>query len=210
MTYIRGNKAEFDAWEALGAEGWNWDTLYPYFKKAERFSPPTEAQIVAGASYDVEHHGYSGNVHVGYQSAMMNGSFHSAVQTTWEELGYPRNVDPNGGDVSGFSVWPQTLDRDANLRYDASRAYYIPVEHRPNLFIVKGAARKILWSAGAAGCGLTAEGVEFTDSHNQTTTLGASREVVLSAGALATPLILESSGVGNPQCVRPSELPKQS
>lgn len=66
MTYIRADAAEIDAWEALGNKGWNWDTLLPYYKQTERFTPPTTAQKDVGASFDPQYHGAHGDLHAGF------------------------------------------------------------------------------------------------------------------------------------------------
>ncbi|KAH9900433.1 putative GMC oxidoreductase [Xylariomycetidae sp. FL2044] len=198
MTYVRGDKAQFDAWESLGNEGWNWETLYPYYKKAEQFSAPTEAQIAAGASYEPGYHGEEGPVTTGYPFSMLNGTFHETVQKAWEALGYAKIPDVNGGDVRGFSLWPQTLDRDKNVRQDAARAYFYPVEDRPNLKIIRGAATKVTWADREAhDAAVVAEGVEYINAYGRVVSITASREVILSAGALISPLILEASGVGS-------------
>ncbi|KAI0481500.1 GMC oxidoreductase [Xylaria cf. heliscus] len=204
MTYVRGDKPQFDAWEGLGNEGWNWDTLYPYYKKAEKFTIPDAAQVAAGAAYVPEAHGESGHVHTGFPFALINGSFHELATETWEELGFPRIDDPNVGSVRGFSVWPQTLDRDQNLRYDAARSYYYAVEDRPNLTLIKGTVKKINWAkkSAATSAAAVAEGVEYVTPDGKLVELTASKEVILSAGALRSPLILESSGVGNPSLLK--------
>ncbi|KAI0527870.1 GMC oxidoreductase [Xylaria bambusicola] len=197
MTYIRGDKAQFDAWEALGNEGWNWDALYPYFKKAEQFTVPSAAQTAAGATYEPSAHGDAGYVHTGYPFSLINGSFNALAVDTWAALGHPLNEDPNAGSVYGFSAWPQTLDRDQNIRFDAARAYYYAVEDRPNLTLIKGTVKKIIWSAEASETSV-AEGVEYVAPDGTLRKATAAKEVILSAGALRSPLILESSGVGNP------------
>ncbi|KAI1457785.1 putative GMC oxidoreductase [Annulohypoxylon moriforme] len=198
MTYIRGDKAEFDAWEALGNDGWNWETLYPYFKYVERFSPPTAAQIDAGASFNPEYHGEDGPLTTGFPYELINGSLYSLAEDSWDKLGYSLNPDVNSGETRGFSLWPQTLDRDADIREDAARAYYYPVEKRSNLKIIKGTVAKLTWADSATSDGLlSADGVEYRDSSNKTTTLSAAKEILLSSGALRTPLILEHSGIGN-------------
>ncbi|KAI1768750.1 putative GMC oxidoreductase [Hypoxylon sp. FL1150] len=199
MTYIRGDKAEFDAWEYLGNDGWNWGTLYPYMKQVESFSPPTVAQQAAGATFNPEYHGRDGAVTTGFPFELLNGTFHELVQQSWEKLGYPLNPDVNSGETRGFDVWPQTLDRDADVRQDAARAYYYPVEQRPNLKIIKGTVTKITWAdTVASGSPLLANGVEYQTPDGQTLAITAEREVLLSAGAVRSPLILESSGIGNP------------
>ncbi|CAJ2506396.1 Uu.00g005260.m01.CDS01 [Anthostomella pinea] len=199
MTYIRGDKAEFDAWETLGNDGWNWDTIFPYLKKVERFTSPTEAQVDNLASWDPSYHGERGPLDTGFPFSLVNGSFHADVRTTWETLGYEFNQDMNGGDVRGFSVWPQTLDRDKNIRADAARAYYYLIEDRPNLTIIKGTVKRMTWAnSSAAAEDAVADGAEYVTVDGQIAKIRASKEVILSAGALRSPLILESSGVGNP------------
>ncbi|KAI1122909.1 GMC oxidoreductase [Nemania abortiva] len=200
MTYIRGDKAQFDAWEALGNEGWNWDSLYPYYKKAEKFTIPSTAQAAAGATYDPEVHGEEGHVHTGFPFSLVNGSFHEIATETWGALGYPFNEDVNTGNVSGFDAYPSTLDRDLNVRSDAARSYYYAIEDRPNLTLIKGTVKRIVWADSSASgqSNLVAKGVEYVTPGVELVQLTASKEVILSAGALRTPLILESSGVGNP------------
>ncbi len=70
---------------------------------------------------------------VGYSYVLLNGSFHETVESTWQALGIPHTPDANGGHVRGFTVWQSTLDREANVREDAARAYYYPFQSRPNL-----------------------------------------------------------------------------
>lgn len=200
MTYIRGDKAQFDAWQSLGNEGWTWEALHLYYLKAEKFTIPSTAQAAAGATYDPEVHGEAGHVHTGFPFSFTNSSFHSLAAETWGTLGYEINEDVNAGSVRGFSAWPQTLDRDRNIRFDAARAYYYAVEGRPNLTLIKGTVKKITWAdSKAAGRAAVAEGVEYVAPDGKLVSIAVAKEVILSAGALRTPLILESSGVGNPR-----------
>ncbi|XXH04816.1 hypothetical protein Hte_011238 [Hypoxylon texense] len=199
MTYIRGDKAEFDAWEYLGNDGWNWEAIYPYMKQIERFSPPTVAQQAAGASFNPEYHGEDGTVTTAFPFELSNGTFHELAQQAWKKLGYPLNPDVNSGETRGFSVWPQTLDRDADIREDAARAYYYPAEQRANLKIIKGTVTKITWADPVtSNSPLSANGIEYQTPDGQTLAITATREVLLSAGAVRSPLILERSGIGNP------------
>lgn len=199
MTYIRADAAEIDAWEALGNEGWNWNTLLPYYKRTERFTPPTETQEDFGASFEPEYHGDQGNLHVGFRYALPNGSFHGLVQKTWENVGYSVNPDVNSGDTRGFDVWPMTIDRQSDLRWDSARAYYYPVEDRNNLVLIKGTGLSLEWDNEANSHIEKATGVRYVDDKNQRVTVGVDKEVILSSGALRTPLLLEMSGIGNPR-----------
>ena len=101
--------------------------------------------------------------------------------------------------MRGFSVFPQTIDRDANVREDAARAYWHPVEDRPNLSIIRGSVHKVTWANSLKDEKVVAEGLEYVNQDNETVIIKASKEVILSAGSLRTPLILELSGVGNPR-----------
>ncbi|KAI0024722.1 GMC oxidoreductase [Xylariomycetidae sp. FL0641] len=200
MTYVRGDIAELDAWEALGNKGWNWDTMWPYYKKSENFAKPTEPQRSAGALASPSYHGEGGNVDVGFQNPLMRGNFHELVQQSWETLGIPRNADPNGGDVRGLSIWPQTLNSAENIRADAARSYYYPVDGRENLVIINGTANRISWAESSTeNESVIARGMEYIAPDGKSHTITASREVILSAGAVRSPLILEGSGVGNPR-----------
>lgn len=210
MTYVRGDAPELDAWAALGNPGWDWSTLYPYYLRGESFAPPTEAQVAAGAAWNPPFHGESGPLRTGYPYEMLNGTLFDRLATTWEVLGQGRNRDSSGGDVRGFAAWPMTVDRDAGVREDAARAYLWGAVGRPNLDLVQGTVKRVLWEDG--GCvttqgwavqdeeaALMARGVEYETPNGETVTNVANREVILSAGAIRTPLILEQSGVGNPE-----------
>lgn len=199
MTYIRADAAEIDEWEALGNEGWNWEALLPYYRKVERFTRPIMAQVAAGASYEPEYHGEDGELHVGFRYALANGSFEKIVQEGWKDSGYPVNLDVNAGDTRGFDVWPQTVDRESDVRWDAARAFYYRVQHRANLRMLNGTAIRLVWSTKDGSRGKKATGVEYTNTKNETIVVTIGKEAILSAGSLRTPLILESSGIGNPQ-----------
>lgn len=201
MTYLRGDRAEVDAWEKLGNDGWNWDALWPHYKAVERFEVPTPAQAAAGASWDPAFHGLAGELTTGYPFELLNGTLHETWRQTWEGLGFPWNPDANGGDIRGISIWPETLDRDADTREDASRAFLQPIVSRPNLKIIQGTVKRLTWREGNATCEADADGVEYLTAAGDSVTVQARKEVILSAGSLRSPLILESSGVGHPEYV---------
>ena len=197
MTYVRGDEAQFNAWEKLGNPGWNWNTLLRYYKQIERFYTPENWQQAVGASFDRDVHGLSGDLHVGFNPDMPNGTFYDTIKQTFRNVGEPTNPDASSGHTRGFDVWPQTIDPARNLRWDAAMAFYWPVQGRPNLQLVNGTVSRIIWESG---CEMpTAGGVEYIDPAGETRTLAANKEVILSAGALRTPLVLEMSGIGNPR-----------
>lgn len=197
MIYIRGDKAQFDAWEDLGNEGWNWDSVFAYAKQGEKFAVPTASQTVAGAGYEAGAHGESGPLAVGYPFDLSNSSFYEKASQTWEALGFEKNTDLNGGSIHGYNLAPETLDRDANVRASSAHAYYEPFKSRENLKIVRGTVKRITWSSATGDA--VASGFEYVDPSGQQVLIGATREVILSASAYRNPLILEASGVGNPK-----------
>jgi choline dehydrogenase-like flavoprotein len=196
MTYVRAEKSQIDSRGAIENQGWSWDELFPYYKKSEDFTIPTAKVLAAGGSYIPGYHGDSGPLKVGYYIDLLEGDFPKTVETTWQNIGIPHNQDVNGGHVRGFTVWPSTLDRHANVRENATRAYYYPIQSRPNLYIfLNTTASKILWKDSTGQ--VEQDGVEMI-STGEVISLKANREVILSGGSLRSPAILELSGIGNP------------
>lgn len=201
MTYSRAQKSQIDAWEEIGNEGWNWDTLFPYFKKGEQFQDPGNFSWSEGTgiTYDPAYHGYTGPLKVGWTSSQLNDGLAQTLNTTFENFtpSIPYNRDLNGGQMVGYSIYPKTVDSTLNIREDAARAYYYPYQSRSNFHVwMNTSANKITWKNGTTA---TADGVEVTFSNGTVAVVKASREVILAAGALKSPVLLELSGVGNPE-----------
>ncbi|KAI1359865.1 glucose oxidase [Xylaria arbuscula] len=193
MAYVRGDRAQLDAWEELGNPGWNWNELFPHFKKVEKMFLPEPWQVDLGASIRPHNHGFGGELHVGYDITRQNTSFYSALEKSWAALDQPANDDVNGGSTRGSEICPQTLDPELNRRWDAASAFLWPVADRPNLHLINGTATKVRHSAS---------GVKYTTPDNEVRIALVSREVILSAGTFRTPLILERSGIGNPRLLK--------
>ncbi|KAJ6159400.1 Glucose-methanol-choline oxidoreductase N-terminal [Penicillium chrysogenum] len=208
MSYTRAQKVQIDAWEQVGNEGWNWDNLFTYYKKSEEFQMPTPEQVARGADYYIAYHGEHGPLKVGWPQAMTNSSVLPQLDETFQQLGLPYNRDCNGGSMVGLTVHPNTVDSEANLRHDAARAYYWPYQHRPNLKIISNTSvNKIIWESDSRSEAV-AVGVEVTGV-NGVETIYASKEVILSAGSLRSPMLLELSGIGNPGILRQFDIPVQ-
>lgn len=206
MTYTRAQSVQIDAWELLGNSGWNWENLLPYYKKSEGFQVPTLDQIDDGADYFIRYHGEDGPVKVGWPNAMTNSSMLPVLDETLSGLGVPYNREVNDGSMVGLSSHPDTIDRDANIRQDAARAYYWPYQDRPNLKIISNTqANKIIWAEGSQSEAI-AIGVEVTGVDG-VEVMHASKEVILSAGSLRSPLLLELSGIGNPDILKRFDIP---
>ncbi|KAL1870108.1 hypothetical protein Plec18167_007626 [Paecilomyces lecythidis] len=200
MVYLRAQTSQVDAWEAIGNKGWNWSALFPYYKKSEHFQVPTSYSSLhgSGVEYNPSYHGYSGPLKVGWDAEQLNDGLAQTLNTTYQNLAVPvpYNKDPNGGYMIGYTLYPKTVDAEKNIREDAARAYYWPYQNRTNLHILpKTNANRITWKEGNE---VTADGVEVTFANGTTGVLKASREVILAAGALKSPVLLEHSGVGNP------------
>jgi choline dehydrogenase-like flavoprotein len=199
LVYLRAQTAQIDAWESAGNKGWNWKNLFPYYKKGEQFQDPAQYSFLdgSGVTYDPAYHGLTGPLKVGWSSTQLNDGLAQKVNTTYQNLDVPIpfNKDPNGGDMIGYSLFPKTVDSKLNIREDAARAYYYPYQNRSNLHVwLNTHANKLTWKDGED---VTADGVEVTLSNGTTTVVKASREVILAAGSLKSPVLLELSGVGN-------------
>ncbi|PHH71664.1 hypothetical protein CDD80_5079 [Ophiocordyceps camponoti-rufipedis] len=195
MVYIRGDKAQFDAWEKLGNPGWNWEALLPYYKQVEKLQLPEPWQEQRGATVDPQNHGFTGELRVGFSPKLYDASAYADLRSAWGSFGLGANGDPNRGDTRGSFLFPHTIDSKQNLRWDAATAFLWPVEkQRRNLRVLRGTARRVVWKSGGK---VEAEGVEYVTADGAKMTVKARREVILSAGALRTPLILERSGIGN-------------
>lgn len=206
MTYLRAQRAEIDAWETmLNNSGWNWSTVYRCYNESEHFQPPSPSQAANGAAFDAAFHGTDGPVRVGWQeTAPLPQSGTAVVEETWANLGVQRRADPAGGAMRGFSTWPLTVDARTSTRADAATAYLWPVVgERENLMVLLNTtATRVLWREGEHDEAL-ASGVEVITADGRVEIVRARREVILAAGALRTPALLEHSGVGDPAYVQP-------
>ncbi|MCA0857729.1 GMC family oxidoreductase [Phaeobacter italicus] len=187
MLYIRGHAGDYDEWASLGCEGWDWQSVLPYFRKAENNE--------RGAN-DV--HGASGPLQVSNQKSPrpITDAFVAAGQSL-----QIRQVDDfNSGDNEGIGLYQVTQFHDEarnGERCSAAAAYLHPVMDRPNLTVLTGAhASRILIK------GKRAVGVQYLQ-HQQSHEVKAAREVILCGGAFNSPQLLQLSGVGREADIRP-------
>ncbi|XRM40069.1 hypothetical protein ABZX51_003392 [Aspergillus tubingensis] len=202
-AYARAEKVQFDALRDIGIHGWEWNRLLPYYMKSENLTAANLTQAAAGASTLPMYHGVGGPVNVGFMD-MRKGEndLTESMNRTLASMGIPWNQDLNSGHMRGFTLHPYAIDA-TNIRSDAARAYYWPYAKRPNLQVkLNSFVTRILWSDEDSEDGVVAKGVETLEQgggDRQKFNINARREVILAAGALRTPLILELSGVGNPR-----------
>lgn len=204
LAYTRAESNQIDLWEKLGNEGWNWKNLLPYYVKSERLEVPDAARLEAGKmQFDMAVHGNEGPLKTGWLFGTTNSTLGATLNTTFAAMGVPWNADANDGTMAGYTIYPSTVDQDLNIREDAARAYYLPIrESAKNLQVMLNTeARRLTWKTAAsnttAGATMTAAGVEVKTQDGKTMVVKARKEVILSAGALVSPLLLEKSGVGN-------------
>ncbi len=175
MVYIRGNRADYDGWAAMGFDGWGWEDVLPYFIKAE--------DNERGAS---ELHGAGGPLRVSENRSRYTtcaAFIEAAVQAGLDE-----SEDFNGPEQDGAG-WYQVTQRDG-LRCSAADGYLRPAMERPNLTVETDAyVTRVLLD------GTRAVGVEV-DQGNELKEIRAEREVILSAGSYQSPQLLLLSGVG--------------
>ncbi|KAF2137790.1 GMC oxidoreductase [Aplosporella prunicola CBS 121167] len=201
MAYTRAEDAQIDVWEKLGNKGWNWESLFPYYKKHEALQVPTEAQFASGATYDKADHGFDGPLKIGWTHEMSNITAPAILNETFHNLGVPYSSEINGGQMRGFTLFPKTVDPELGIREDAARAFYFPYQNRTNLALYSNTeAQKLVWTEGKGDA--VANGVEVIGADGKKQTIYANKEVILSAGALTSPVLLEKSGVGNPKILK--------
>jgi choline dehydrogenase len=177
MVYVRGHPGDFDDWAAMGNPGWGWEDVLPYFRKLE--------DHVLGAS---AFHGAGGPVHVSAISSQVHPLCERFIESCGM-LGIPRTADFNGAVLDGAGPWHVTI-KDGR-RVSAATAYLRPALQRPNLQVMTGAqATRVLFD------GRRASGVELLHGGARQV-VRAHREVILSAGAINSPQLLELSGVGD-------------
>ncbi|WYZ45887.1 hypothetical protein EsH8_IX_000112 [Colletotrichum jinshuiense] len=196
MVFDRGSKSDYDRWESLGNQGWNWDSLLPYFKKNEKFAPPTP-DIAAewGIEVDDSAHGKDGLMHVTYSPFIWPTT--KFMIDGIKELGIPVAKDQANGSPIGGYFCPHNQDSDAT-RSSAREAYYDNFIGRENLHLLTGRQVTKIITAGS-GDSVKATGVEFAASKDeQSQTATVKKEVILAAGSLHTPQILQVSGIGDP------------
>ncbi|KAK8004709.1 hypothetical protein PG990_010746 [Apiospora arundinis] len=192
MGYLRGSRADYDAWEALGNPGWGWDGLLPYFRKSSTFIPPsTEAAAAWNISWDDGFYG-NGPVHTHIPSFQYPdmAAFWDAYH---QEPGLQLPGESNAGYGPGAYWVPSTIDARDMTRSTARKAYFDPVNRtRTNLQLLTGqTAQEILFE------GLRATGVQFMSAaDNVTRQAFAKKEVIVATGAIQTPQLLQASGIG--------------
>jgi choline dehydrogenase-like flavoprotein len=178
MIYLRGQREDYDGWAALGATGWSWHDVLPYFKRAENNER---------AGLDDSLHGHGGPLNVA--DLRSPHPFARLFIEAAQQAGIPANNDFSGETQEGAG-WYQVTQKNGE-RWSTARAYLDPVRSRSNLSIVTGAQVLNLIFEGRR-----AVGVRFALGGSDVREVRVRREVIVAAGALQSPQLLMVSGIG--------------
>ncbi|KAH6643473.1 hypothetical protein BKA67DRAFT_542424 [Truncatella angustata] len=208
QTFVAPARAEINAWAGLGNPGWDWEGLVPYYKKSYTLvSPPDEETIKhLGLDWiDDEYRGKDGPIQVSFPGVKENPLCKAWIDA-FRGMGKATTGDPFSGKSTGGYSNAATVDPKTKTRSYAASAYGLPLKERSNVRVITGATvNKILFDSTTSDS-IVATGVEASVA-GKSETFTAAKEVVLALGALATPKILELSGVGNPGILAKHEIP---
>ncbi|MFY8144445.1 MAG: GMC family oxidoreductase [Caulobacter sp.] len=175
MIYMRGQARDYDGWRQRGLVGWGWSDVLPYFLKHEDHLDPRGDHHRAGGEYRVEH-------------PRVRWRVLDAIRRAGEEVGVAQVDDFNAGDNEGSSYFQ--VNQRAGRRWSTATAFLKPILSRPNLRLVKGVEVERLILDGKRVRGLRGRrGAEAV-------TARVSGELILAAGAIGSPVILQRSGIG--------------
>lgn len=181
MIYMRGQAWDYDQWRQLGLTGWGWDDVLPYFRKSEDHY-----------AWDNDLHGQGGNLRV--EEQRMTWELLDAFRDACEQNGIPKTTDFNGGDNLGSAYFQ--VNQKSGLRWNGAKAFLRPAANRPNLSVVTEAhvSRFNFENGRATDLDLTVAG--------EAAKITVNGELILSAGAIGSPQLLELSGIGNPEVLK--------
>ncbi|TFK33832.1 GMC oxidoreductase [Crucibulum laeve] len=195
MELARGHEEEYDAFETLGAKGWNWKSLLEYFKKSETFTVSSNDMERFGATVNPLFHGTEGPLHRTMSKWICDA--HMPFLKTLESLGIPFNPDCSSGSNTGIFHAGHAIDPIEASRSSSATAYYEPVKAKRNLKVITGArATQILLKKDDVPRTVVAQGVNFIKDGKELTVY-CRKEVIISAGTFQTPQLLELSGIGS-------------
>ena len=181
MVYVRGHAKDFDEWQQHGANDWDYQSCLPYFQKAESF-------YLGENTY----RGGKGPLGVNNGNEMKNPLYRTFIKAG-AQAGYASTDDYNASQQEGFG--PMHMTVKDGVRSSASREYLDPVKSRSNLTIITGAlAQRVILD------GKKATGIEYK-VNGDVKTAHAAKDVVLSAGPIGSPHILQLSGIGDTQAL---------
>ena len=178
MAYVRGNRADYDEWAAMGNLGWSYKEILPFFKRSE-----------ANQDIQNDYHGRDGELNVEFPKKFRT-PFAKAFIEGCKDLGFPENDDYNGLNQEGAGYFQHTIKN--GKRHSTAAAFLNPIKARKNLTVLtEMLVEKIVLENKKA------VGVKAVDNQSKSITFFCEREVILSAGAFNSPQILMLSGIGD-------------
>jgi choline dehydrogenase len=180
MIYMRGQRSDYDHWEQLGNRGWSWDDVLPVFKQSEDYQHGNDAFHGAGGELRVE-------------ERRVNWEILDAWRDAAAEVGIPKIDEFNRGDNSGNAYFQMNQKR--GTRWSATRGFLRPVLRRPNLTVMTD-AQVLGIEFDRTGSVPRATGIRVLSKRQGLQTINARREVILAAGAIGSPQLLQVSGIG--------------
>ncbi|MCI0148826.1 GMC family oxidoreductase N-terminal domain-containing protein [Paraburkholderia sediminicola] len=182
-VYIRGVPADYDHWRHLGLSGWGWDDVQPYFKRIERF---------ADGGDDVR--GGDGDLRI--ERPRIHMPIFDILDEAARQAGLGKRASFNRGEIEGYGMYDVTQSR--GRRWSSSRAFLSPIKHRANLKILTECL-----CLGLTLAGRRVTGVRVRSRHGQQDrVIHARQEVVLAAGSIGSPHIMQLSGIGPAQALK--------
>jgi choline dehydrogenase len=187
MIYMRGQKSDYDHWASLGNRGWSWDDVLPVFKRSEDYQHGAD-----------DFHGVGGEMRV--EEKRVSWEILDAWRDAAEEHGIPKIDEFNRGDNFGNAYFQ--MNQRGGRRWSGTKAFLRPIKHRPNLTVrVNAQVDRLAIESGDSG--KRATGVVLAGTGEL---LQARREVILAAGAIGSPQILQCSGIGPEPLLRSHDI----
>jgi len=191
MIYMRGQRSDYDHWAALGNRGWSWDEVLPVFKQSEDYQHGAD-----------DFHGEGGELRV--EERRVNWPILDAWRQAAAESGIPKIEEFNRGDNFGNSYFQ--VNQKRGTRWSGTRGFLRPVLDRPNLVVMTQAQVLKINTQQVAG-ETRATGIQLrTRSNPLVETINARREVILAAGAINSPQLLQVSGIGPAELLKAHEI----
>jgi choline dehydrogenase len=181
LVFVRGQAQDFDTWAQMGTKGWSYDEVLPFYKRLERYD-----------GGDDKYRGRDGPLRV--TDPDERGPLYDALIAAAGQVNIPHNRDYNGATQEGISMSQATIGN--GRRMSTAHCYLDPIRHRRNLTVVTGALSESLMFDGKRCCGVR---YRLGGLSGELKEARAEREIVVSAGTINSPQLLELSGIGQPE-----------
>ena len=190
MIYMRGQQSDYDHWAKLGNEGWGWSDILPIFRRSEDYQHGAD-----------DFHGVGGELRV--EERRVNWEILDVWREAAQECGIPKIDEFNRGDNFGNAYFQ--MNQRSGKRWSATRAFLDDIRQRPNLTVLTEATVEAL-TLEQNDSGLAATGVQVLHG-GQRRQITARNEVLLAAGAIASPQLLQLSGIGTADALKAHDIP---